>query len=110
MTQPVTAVRLFEFILKMNELYRHHYIEKNFTFAPPTFSYSIGKKNIKVIMTDVSGSASVYCFIEKDTGNILKAAGWNAPAKGTRGSIWNPDCDVGDDKPCNVHGGNLYAR
>ena len=51
---------------------------------------------------------SVYCFIDLSNGDILKTAGWAGPAKGKRGSIWNPDCDVGADKPANLYGGGLY--
>jgi hypothetical protein len=34
---------------------------------------------------------SVYCFVQKDNGDILKAAGWKAPAKTARGSIYNAE-------------------
>lgn len=35
-------------------------------------------------------SRSAHCFIEKATGNILKAAGWKAPErKNPRGNIFN---------------------
>lgn len=36
-------------------------------------------------------SRSVYCFIQKDNGDILKAAGWKAPAKTARGNIFNTE-------------------
>jgi len=67
----------------------------------------MGKKNAKVLI-ETGCQKSVYCFIDLSNGDILKAAGCNAPAKGKRGSIFNENCDVGKDKPCNVHGGNLY--
>jgi hypothetical protein len=56
---------------------------------PDGYSYELntrGSKYFKVEMLS-HGSRSVYCFIEKSTGNILKSAGWRAPAKGTRGSV-----------------------
>lgn len=108
--QPVTDARLNEFIGNLSKMYAEHWIARGYTFeAPPTFRASKGAKNIKIITERGGGNGgSVYCFIEKDTGNILKAASWQAPAKGERGSIWNADCDVGHDKPCNIHGGNLY--
>lgn len=35
-------------------------------------------------------SRSAHCFVEKSTGNILKAAGWAAPdKKNPRGNIFN---------------------
>jgi hypothetical protein len=112
--QPVTTERLDQFIANLNEMYRQHYAENGYTFeAPPIFITQTGSKNIKIVERRDGGrrdSGGVYCFIEKDTGNILKAASWKAPAKGARGSIWNDDCDVGVNKPCNVYGSGLYAR
>jgi CRISPR/Cas system-associated protein endoribonuclease Cas2 len=43
-----------------------------------------GKKYHKVIMIDGGGSRSVHCFIDKQTGSVLKSASWKAPAKGER--------------------------
>ena len=57
---------------------------------PDGYSYELntrGSKYFKVEMTSHGNHRSVYCFIEKSTGNILKSAGWRAPAKGTRGSV-----------------------
>ena len=34
-----------------------------------------------------SNSRSVYCFIDRSTGAILKSASWSAPAKGIRGFV-----------------------
>ena len=52
-----------------------------------------GPKNIRIVRTDIDNemSRSVYCFVRKSDGAILKAAGWNAPAKGVRGSIMDYD-------------------
>ena len=33
----------------------------------------------------------VHSFVEVATGNVLKAAGWKAPAKHARGNIWDDD-------------------
>ena len=57
---------------------------------PDGYSYELntrGSKYFKVEMTTHGMSRSVYCFIEKSTGIILKSAGWRAPAKGPRGSV-----------------------
>jgi hypothetical protein len=32
---------------------------------------------------------SVYCFVDKTNGNILKSASWKAPAKHARGNIFS---------------------
>ncbi len=38
-----------------------------------------------------SAYGSAYGFIDIETGNVLKAASWAAPAKGIRGNIYNQD-------------------
>lgn len=58
-----------------------------------------GKKYIRIVVTSYS-NRSVYCFVERSTGHILKSAGWKAPAKGARGSIYNADPLLG----CGPHG------
>ena len=56
---------------------------------PDNYFYDLvtrGSKYYKVVM-NARGSRSVYCFINKRNGDILKSAGWRAPAKGARGSV-----------------------
>jgi hypothetical protein len=48
-----------------------------------------GRKFLRIVATHGAGR-NVYCFVEKETGRILKAASWKAPAKGGRGSIFEP--------------------
>jgi hypothetical protein len=64
-----------------------------------------GSKNIRVVQNGGCGR-SVHCFVEKSTGNILKAAGWKAPAKGARGNIFNPESYA----KCDPYGSWLYLR
>jgi hypothetical protein len=45
-----------------------------------------GPKNARFVI-ESGGQRSVLLFVELETGNILKAAGWKAPAKGVRGNI-----------------------
>ena len=103
--------RIAEMLDRLNILHRGYY-GANTTLLSPTFRADYGSKRAKIVLQNQGDSrrSSVYCFVDLSNGDILKAAGWNAPAKGKRGSIWNGDCDVGADKPCNVHGGGLYLR
>lgn len=96
--------RMQEFIQRLAFMYQNEY---NGTTA--TFLLMPGRKFTKVAINKYN-STSVYCFVDNATGDILKADGWLKPAKDARGSIWNPDCDVGPNLPCNVHGGNLYKK
>ena len=56
------------------------------------------KKWVKVVREEVQ--KSVFCFIDPETGDIYKPAGWNAPANGARGNIY------AENKP--LTGGALY--
>ena len=66
-----------------------------------------GRKYLRVV-TNNGNSRSVYCFINRETGDILKAAGWASPAKGKRGSIFNPD-QWENKGTLLAYGGWLYA-
>jgi len=53
-----------------------------------------GRKYIRVVRADYTDageviSRSAHCFIDTTNGNVLKAAGWKAPAKGPRGNIYD---------------------
>jgi hypothetical protein len=54
----------------------------------------MGKRYAKLIRDD-NVQKSVYCFVDLTNGNVLKAAGWSAPAKGARGNINNEDNGLG---------------
>ena len=53
-----------------------------------TLGWSEGPKWIRVWTTGLhrADSRSCYCFLDAE-GNIYKAAGWDKPAKGVRGTI-----------------------
>lgn len=102
-----TQVELF--LRLLGEMYAEHFKEMGFTFAPPpTFTRETGSKFIRIVKNEDGQGRSVYCFIDRSNGDILKSAGWKAPAKGARGSIYNPNCDVG--VKATVYGGGLYLR
>ena len=54
-----------------------------------------GSKYIKIISEDVgkdiSNSRTVWGFVERSNGDILKPATWRKPAKGNRGNIFDED-------------------
>jgi len=49
-----------------------------------------GRKYVKLIRKS-NGSESVHCFVNKENGDVLKAASFNTPAKHARGNIFNED-------------------
>jgi len=73
----------FEGCVKKNADYMKQWFPNN---HKDQFSWKRGKRYIKVIR-----SGSVHCFVDTQNGDVLKAAGWNAPAKHARGNIFNDD-------------------
>jgi hypothetical protein len=72
--------------LKGIEKIHADYRKRNgFTHGEPKFSAQHGKKYVKIVRDD--GQRSVHSFIDKTTGDVLKPASWNAPAKHARGNI-----------------------
>ncbi len=70
---------------------------------------SQGAKNTRLVQRRTApfiAGDSVYCFVEKETGNILKAASYKAAAKGARGNIFDPESYK--DARIDPHGGWLY--
>lgn len=103
--------RIGQFITNLQIMYNDMYAKRFSNLQPPTFDAEYGRKYARIVETRHGGSGgSVYCFIQLDNGDILKAAGWKAPAKGKRGNIWNDDCDVGIGKPADEYGSGLYRR
>lgn len=83
---------------------------------PDGYTYTIdtpGPKFTRIVMSTPSynghpGQRSVHAFVENATGDLLKAAGWKAPAKGRRGNLV-----TGFGDACSRFdwaGGYLYAR
>lgn len=65
-----------------------HYKERG--LSRQVLSLMPGVKNVRVVIAYENGeNRSVHCFIDKSNGDILKAAGWSAPAEHARGNIYN---------------------
>lgn len=57
------------------------------SLTKPQFTVMPGSKNVRIVVNG-HGQRSVFCFVRIADGAILKAAGWKAPAKHARGSIF----------------------
>lgn len=53
-------------------------------------NFTEGRKYWKITYK-FNNQTYVHSFVDRSTGDILKAATWNVPAKGIRGSILNAD-------------------
>lgn len=80
------ADRLCSFLQLAQTKIDEHYKTNFPALTPDNLTVHEGKKFVKVVK-----GGSVYCFINKQTGDVLKAASWNAPAKHARGNIFNDD-------------------
>lgn len=60
-----------------------------------TFHVIKGKRYVKIARGRGPGDMSVHVFVDKTNGDVLKAAGWKAPAKHARGNIYNEDNGLG---------------
>jgi hypothetical protein len=71
-----------------NDWHNEHYP----TNTKDVIEVEIGKRYVKV-WKSLPGSRSIHTFIDRQTGNILKAGTWKAPQKnGVRGNIFAADC------------------
>lgn len=92
---------------------KNDYFAKNFkSLTAPTISVMHGQRYVRIVTSDnfnvAAGgrvSRSVWGFVDMINGDILKAAGWKAPAKHARGNIFNENPMAG----CNEYGPN-YLR
>jgi hypothetical protein len=107
------AARALVFRETLEAYYAAEHAKQGFDVYVTRFALEAGKRYIKVVQSEdwpngANTGRSVYCFIDASNGDLLKAAGWKAPAKGKRGSIFNDNCDVGT--VANMHGSGLYSR
>ena len=66
---------------------------RNYSFEKK-LSVNKGRRYDKIISEDVgtsSNQTSVWAFVDKTNGDILKPATWKAPAKHPRGNIYESD-------------------
>lgn len=71
---------------KVNERFKGYFTQSG------TISTEEGQKYIRVVISS-GPSRSVFCFVNKATGDVLKAAGWATPEKkNVRSNIFDEDC------------------
>lgn len=114
---PEMKARIALFVEKLQAMHDAEFAEKYPNLVSDLITTQPGRKYIRVVCNrryrDSNGSVtsnggSVYCFINAENGDILKAEGWKKPAAGKRGSIFNENCDVG--VKATMYGSGLYAR
>lgn len=67
-----------------------------------------GRKYTRVVARTENGGGSVHAFVENSTGDLLKPAGFKAPARGVRYSLADPDSRALAFERCDWAGSYLY--
>ena len=78
--------------------------------CPIDYEIQSGRKYHKIVFIDGGGHRSVHCFVDKQTGSVLKSAGWKAPAKGERCNLLIIKEREWALKNADWAGGYLYAK
>lgn len=79
--------------------------------ADKVFTITNGRKYAKVISSDASGNQNfVFCFIDRKTGDVYKAATWKSPAKHVRYTITDEESAQELAHKSDAYGSFLYMR
>jgi hypothetical protein len=84
-------------------------LDEKFATAPGSEGFAVlaGRKYDKVVQTSY-GQRSVHAFVERATGQLYKAAGWNAPAKGARYDLSTEESFKATVAAADQYGSYLY--
>jgi len=77
--------KLESFVAGCNRIQSDYYSKRG-NFPANNITVNKGRRYFKLVER---GGESVYCFVDKTNGDVLKAASWSAPAKGARGNIFD---------------------
>ena len=82
--------QLIKFVTMAQSVIENHYQTMNFHTNPPTLKIESGIRYDKITRNGPA-ERSAFCFVDKGSGDVLKAASWMSPAKGARSNIWDDD-------------------
>lgn len=90
--------------------------QKTFGYSAEQYEhYSVdagpARKYVRIV-GDTGGQygRSVECFVDINTGDVLKAAGWKAPAKGVRFNLLDEESKQALYEACGFANGYLYLK
>ena len=79
--------------------------------ADKVFTITNGRKYAKVVSSNKGGNHnSVFCFIDRKTGDVYKAATWKAPAKHVRYTLTDEESAQELAHKSDAYGSFLYMR
>ena len=77
------------FMVGCEKIYTDYCDRNDFTMRD-SFTSTVGNRYVRVVR-----GTGVHCFVDKTNGDVLKAAGWKAPAKHARGNIFDSQNGLG---------------
>ena len=80
---------IFVFSLAVTERHQRYFEENYPSLELPTVEVSNGRKYARLFVNRGNDSKSVWAFVNRETGEIFKPAGWSAPAKHARGNVFS---------------------
>lgn len=103
----VTEDQLTQFVGRCQEILDAYMREKFPSLPREVLSFTTGKRYARIVKTTGTGSTrSAWAFVDLTNGDVLKCAGWSAPAKHARGNIYDADKGMRFIGP----GGPAYLR
>jgi hypothetical protein len=90
MSRIVTDEQIETFLETCRSIAHKPYESGEYVGERPTFKAMIGAKYARIVRCLRNGE-SAHCFIDLDTGDVLKADGWKRPAKKPRGNLFDDD-------------------
>ena len=86
---PAIMVLVDKFMNTVQETMSDHFAAHNYG-TPPVLGKDVGQRYIRIYKENpgVKGR-SAFAFVDTQTGDLLKPAGWKAPAKGARGNLYD---------------------
>lgn len=97
---PVTDEELEAFRVALEAKVQAEHRQMFPSLNPPSIEIMRGPRYARIVSTDGPHHRSAYGFVDLENGDLLKAAGWKAPAKHARGNLRGAD----PLKGCNRHG------
>ena len=94
-------------LLAIIKAMRESYFAANYpSLKAERVTAALGSRYIKLVVMnhDDTKVASVFGFIDRATGNMLKATSFNAPAKGVRANVFDADNGMSAVNPHSVGG------
>ena len=87
----LALLRLDRWLWTAQEVINKYYANRFDILTPSQLEMSDGRRYIRIdsVMDGGQGQRSVYAFIDKMTGDVLRAAGYKGPAKHARGNLFD---------------------